>query len=244
MTIKHLILPFFLLAFPLATYAADVSNDALIDQLLGDQKGAPDAPAKRAELQKEIAVQDALIKEAQKQGLTQTPAFMVRMELARRSVIVETYWRAFLEKHPIDPAAVKAGYEQLKASNGGKQYHVHQIFTESEATAKQALDALARKEMFEAVAGKYSQDRATSAQGGDMGWVFVVNLIGPVAEALPKMKPGEVTATPIAAAKGFVILRLDEIRGFPDFESLKPQIENALFQKARQDEVKRFQAAN
>jgi peptidyl-prolyl cis-trans isomerase C len=244
MTIKHLILPFFLLAFPLAASAADVSNDALIDQLLGDQRGTPDAPARRAELQREIAVQDALIKEAQKQGLTQTPAFMVRMELARRAAIVETYWRAFLEQHPIDPSAVKLGYEQLKAANGGKQYHAHQIFTESEASAKRALDALAHKEMFEAVAGRYSQDRATSAQGGDLGWQFRSNLIGPVADALPKMKPGEVTATPIAIAKGFIILRLDEIRDFPDFELLKPQIENALFQKARQDEVKRLQAAN
>ena len=105
MTIKHLILPFFLLVFSLAAYAADVSNDALIDQLLADQRGTPDAPARRAELQREIVVQDALIKEAQKQGLTQTPAFMARMELARRGVIVETYWRAFLEKHPLDPAA-------------------------------------------------------------------------------------------------------------------------------------------
>ncbi len=240
---KTLFLTLFLLAVTPAARAADISSDALIEQLLGDQKSAPDAAAKRAVLQKEIAVQDVLIKEAQKGGLTQTPGFAVRMELARRSVIIDTYWQAFLDKHPIEVASVRASYDQLKADNHGKQYRARQIYTEKEATAKQALDALARKESFESVAAKYSQDPGTNTQGGDLGWHLKADLILPVADAMMKMKPGEISPAPIVIDKGYVILKLEEVRDFPEFDSVKQQIANSMIQQARQEEVKRLQAA-
>jgi peptidyl-prolyl cis-trans isomerase C len=243
MTLKRLVLPLLLLVFSPAMHAADVSTDALIDHLLGEQKSAPDAAARRASLKKEVAVQDALIKEAAKQGLTQTPDYAMRMELARRSVIVDMYWHAYLEKHPIDANSIKAAYDQLKTANGGKQYHLHQVYVDSEALAKQALDALGRKETFESVAVKFSQDRATSAQGGDLGWQLKSNLIGAVVEALPKLKPGEFTTSPLPIPKGFIILKLDEVRDFPEFDALKQQIATAMFQQVQQNELKRLQDA-
>lgn len=246
---KRLSLPLLLalwaLAFSPAMRAADMSSEALIDQLLADQKGAPDVAAKRQVLQKELAQQDALIREAQKQGLTQNPSFVVRQEILRRNLIVESYWRVFFEKHPVDPKALNLSYEQLKAANGNRQYHMHQLVAASEAEARQALEALARKESFEAVAAKYSQDRGTQPPGGDLGWLWKFSLTPVAADALVRLKPGEVTAPAIATPGGFLILKLDEVReqAFPGFEQLKTQIERTLQQQAQQDEFKRLQAA-
>jgi peptidyl-prolyl cis-trans isomerase C len=185
-----------------------------------------------------------LIREAQKQGITQSPAFVVRQEVLRRNLIVETYWRIFFEKHPIDTKTLNLAYEQLKAANGNKQYHMHQLIAQNEASAKQALEALARKEPFEAVAVKYSQDRGTRPQGGDLGWVWRFNLPPFAAEALAKLKPGEFTSPALATQVGFLIYKLDEVREqtFPTFEQLKSQLELTLQQQAQQEEFKRLQA--
>jgi peptidyl-prolyl cis-trans isomerase C len=225
--------------------AAEINNDVLIDQLMEGQTGAPDAAAKRIALQKEMAVQDLVIKESEKLGFTKTPAFMARMELAKRSLTTDAYWRGFFEKHPIDEAAVKSAYDRIKASNGDKQYRLHMLFVKDEATGKLALNALRKDESFGAVAAKYSLDVATRERGGDLGWQWKSNLVAPASEALASMKMGDIRGVQIVSPEGIMVLKLDEVRDqpFPGIDALRQQLVQALRQSALQEELRRLQAA-
>ncbi|HET8942382.1 MAG TPA: peptidylprolyl isomerase [Rudaea sp.] len=81
-------------------------------------------------------------------------------------------------------------------------------------------------EDFDALAKKYSQDTATAASGGDMGWFPLDQFGAAVSTALVTLKDGEISQ-PFRTDRGWHIIQLEGTR-----------------QKDRTQEVKREQARN
>ena len=80
-----------------------------------------------------------------------------------------------------------------------------------EERAKEAHNKIKNGEDFAQVAVAYS-DSATNVEGGSLGWRKGGELPSIVAEVVPNMAAGEVTA-PIRTPSGFHIFKLNEIRG-------------------------------
>jgi peptidyl-prolyl cis-trans isomerase D len=79
---------------------------------------------------------------------------------------------------------------------------------------KKAEDILAKVNAggdFAKLAKEFSQDAGSAAQGGDLGWAERSYFVGPFADALFSMKPGEVRG-PVRTQFGYHIIRLDEIK--------------------------------
>lgn len=100
------------------------------------------------------------------------------------------------------------------------------------AARKQAEAVLAEVRAgkdFSALAGQYSRDSGSAAQGGDLGWSDRQAFVGPFADALFAMKQGE-TSDLVRTEFGFHIIRLDGIEPakVQTFEEARSDLEDAV----------------
>lgn len=79
------------------------------------------------------------------------------------------------------------------------------------AKAQQVLAELKSGKSFADLAHKYSADPASAAQGGDLGWAEQSAYVGPFADALFKLQPGQIS-DPVKSQFGYHIIKLDEVR--------------------------------
>jgi peptidyl-prolyl cis-trans isomerase D len=79
------------------------------------------------------------------------------------------------------------------------------------AKAQQVLAELKSGKSFADLARKYSADPASAAQGGDLGWAEKSAYVGPFADALFSLQPGQIS-DPVKTQYGYHIIKLDEIR--------------------------------
>ena len=80
----------------------------------------------------------------------------------------------------------------------------------AEAVANEMLTRARSAESFESLAAQYSKDSATSANGGDLGALTLLQLPEALGDALFSMQAGDVQG-PIKGDFGFHVARLDEI---------------------------------
>jgi parvulin-like peptidyl-prolyl isomerase len=83
-----------------------------------------------------------------------------------------------------------------------------QIIVTDTVTADKVVQLLKSGEDFAKLAEKYSNDAATKASGGDMGWQMKTNMDAAVAASAYALKnPGDISS-PVKAANGIVIIQL------------------------------------
>jgi peptidyl-prolyl cis-trans isomerase C len=65
-----------------------------------------------------------------------------------------------------------------------------------------------------------------------LGWVLPANLVPEFSQVMVGLKKGQMTDKPVQTQFGWHIIRLDETRAldFPDYERLKPRIQQQLQQ--------------
>ena len=229
-------------AAPKAT-TTDVSTAVLVDFLTAGATPGPETDNRRAALQKDLALQEAIIVEANKLQIVDQRNVQIRMEIARRQAIVAAYWTDFFRRNPIPETAYTDAYAKLTAANGNRQYRLSHIVVTDEAAAQKVMNELKKpKASFAAVAKSLSVDKQTGANGGDLGWRWKTE-IGPlVADKVVAAKPGDLIG-PTKGPNGAVfIVKLEASREqqMPELEKLKPQLEKSFRQQMERQELARL----
>ncbi len=111
---------------------------------------------------------------------------------------------------------------------------------EDAAARKKAEDILAKVNAggdFAKLARELSQDAGSAAQGGDLGWAERSFFVGPFADALFGMKPGEVRG-PVRTQFGYHIIRLDEVQ--PAKQKMLQDVHGELEAEYRKQEAEKL----
>lgn len=152
---------------------------------------------------------------------------------------------------------VRAYYQQSgrQISGGATTAHLRQILLEAPENAPAQLVEEKRKvaakvlelarggRSFTELAKAYSDDAATKADGGDLGWVGPGMLVDPLDQVVAGMDPGDLRG-PIRAGRGFYVLELVERKqaDLRPFEEVKEQLRRQLYdqqlEKATQSWIK------
>jgi peptidyl-prolyl cis-trans isomerase D len=124
---------------------------------------------------------------------------------------------------PIDSADLQSWYDKNQSRYSEvEQRHAHHILIKVAANADAKTDAAALTKAqdllaqirkgadFADVAKKNSDDSGSAAQGGDLGFADASAYVKPFADALFKLKPGELSE-PVRTEYGYHIIRLDEL---------------------------------
>jgi peptidyl-prolyl cis-trans isomerase D len=103
---------------------------------------------------------------------------------------------------------------------------------EDEARAKAAYDRATAGEDFAKLATELSEDPGSAQQGGDLGWAERGNFVGPFADAVWSMKPGEIKG-PVKTDFGWHVIKLEgieagEVRSYEDVRGeIEPEYRRA-----------------
>ncbi|MFW2831086.1 peptidylprolyl isomerase [Sphingomonas sp. ID0503] len=141
----------------------------------------------------------------------------------RRQIEAELAWNRLLRRRVqpfvnVGEDEVRQVIKRLEEAKGTQEFRIGEIFlSATPATSEQVLananrimDQLRQGGSFAAYARQYSE-ASTAAVGGDLGWVRAAQLPSELAQILPQMQPGSISA-PTAVPGGFSIIALVDQR--------------------------------
>ena len=219
--------------------------DAMVEQILKQSKGQPQAPEKTPDLvqkvKDEVVLREIFVQEAERRGLQGSADYRTQMEFARQSILIRSLFADFEAKNKTTEAEARAEYDKFKAGKADKEYRARHILVESEEQAKDLIAQLNKGAKFEELAKKFSKDPGSAENGGDLDWANPENYVPEFSQALTQLEKGKYTPEPIKSQFGYHIIELEDVRSaqFPSFDEVKGQIiqhnNQAKLQKFRED---------
>jgi peptidyl-prolyl cis-trans isomerase C len=238
-----LVLPLAVMAQNIATVNGKPVPKARVDALLkqATRSGQPVTPEMEAQAKDQVVLREIFTQEAEKQGIQNSKEFQDQMALVRQSVLLQQLFQSYASKVQISDAEAKTEYEKIKAEQGGQEFHARHILVDNEDEAKKLIAQIKAGGKFEDLAKKSSKDTGSAENGGDLDWAKSSTYVPEFAAALQKLKPGEMTDTPVKTQFGYHIIKLEDVRAaqFPNFDDVKEKIkENMKGEKVREYQEK------
>ena len=118
--------------------------------------------------------------------------------------------------------------------DGAKRAEIDSIASELAKAQRDHLQST--KEIFAEVAKRESEDRGSSARGGELGWFGKGMMVKPFEDAAFSMKAGEISA-PVRSQYGWHILYKEAERGIQPLDSMRAQIQRQVLRDERAQEA-------
>ncbi len=184
-------------------------------------------PVSRDDALEQLVNIELVTQDAEKHNIDKRPNVIKQLEWQRRSLLVGVSMREYVTTHPVTDAELKKLYDERMKSHDGKEYKASHILVDSEAEAKSIIAELDKGAAFAKLATDKSKDPSGQQNGGDLGWFSPDQMVKPFAEAVAKMKKGEITKKPVQTQFGWHVIRMDDSRKVdpPSFESVKEQLQ-------------------
>ncbi len=193
-------------------------------------QGQADTPELRNRVREVLIRNEIVAQEAAKKGLDKSPEFVTQAELNRQEMLVNAFIADYLKSNPVNDEAVKAEYDRAKVQAGDMEYKARHILVKDEAEAKAIIAQIKKGGSFDKLAAQKSQDPGSKDKGGDLDWAPAGRYVPPFADALKKLKKGQMTDTPVQTQFGWHVIRVDDERAmkFPPLDEVKAQIVQGL----------------
>lgn len=229
------------LLLPLAASAQNIAvvngkpvPKARVELLLqqAQRAGQQITPEIQAQAREQVVLREIFGQEAEKRGIAASADYKAKMELARQSILINELFEDFKKKNPVSDAEAKAEYDKFKAQASGTEYRARHILVETEDEAKALIAQLKAGAKFEDLAKAKSKDPGSGENGGDLDYAKPENYVPEFSKAMVALKKGELTETPVKSQFGWHVIRLEDTRAaqFPEFDAVKPQIQQRLGQ--------------
>jgi peptidyl-prolyl cis-trans isomerase D len=156
---------------------------------------------------------------------------------------VELDIEAFAARADVSEQALRAHYEESKAgfTTPGRRRARHILIAgddaAAEARATQAFERAKAGEDFAALARELSDDTVSKEAGGDLGEAERADFVGPFADAVWGMEPGEIRG-PVRTEFGWHVIKLESVspeivRSFEEVRAeLEPEFRRSQVEKA------------
>lgn len=205
---------------------------ARLDLILKARAAAkqPDTPETQKAIREQLINNEIFTQEAVKKGLHKNPEVAAQLELNRQEVLVNAFVQDYMRANPLTDDTMRKEYERIKPSIPAREFKARHILVDKEDEAKDILAQLKKGGNFEKLAGERSKDTGSKARGGDLDWAPAARYVKPFADALGKLKKGQLTDAPVQTDFGWHIIRLDDERAtkVPTFEEAKPQLQQMM----------------
>jgi len=197
-------------------------------------QGQKDTPETRKAVRDDLIKQEVLSQEAVRKGLDKTPDVATQMKITRQSVLIRALQSDFIANNKPTDKEVRKEYEAVTAASmGDQEYNPRHILVSTEEEAKDVIRSLKKGAKFDQLAKDKSTDDGSKNKGGELGWSSARSYAQPFAEALVKLKKGEITQQPVKTSFGWHVIRLDGIRPLkiPPYEEVKGKVLQRVLQR-------------
>jgi peptidyl-prolyl cis-trans isomerase C len=168
--------------------------------------------------------------DGRKNKVTDDPAFKKRMAFVEDQV-VQDFWLQKQIAEKVTPEKMKQAYdEKLKNMPAEEEVHARHILVASEPEAKAIIADLKKGTPFDKLAKEKSTDKASGAEGGDLGWFKKTDMVKEFAEAAFALKKGSLSESPVKTQFGYHVIQVDDRRQAPppSFDEMSEQIRQDL----------------
>lgn len=199
------------------------------------------SPAEKKEAINQYITKVLIVKDARADKLQDTKLFKESVERAKTEILMNLYQKKYFDSAKVPESEVKAFYDKNKEKyKRPAQVEARHILVESLAKAKQIIADLkglkgkALEKKFEELAKKYSVDKGSAAQGGELGWFGQSAMVKPFADAAFSMKVGTVSKVPVKSTFGYHIIykQAQKPAGVIPFKDVKKELAANLKLKA------------
>jgi peptidyl-prolyl cis-trans isomerase C len=175
-----------------------------------------------------------VVQEGKKSKANEDPAFKKRMAFVEEQVLQDFWIQREIAKMVTAEKIQQRYQERLKSLPAEEEVHARHILVSTEDEAKALIAELKKGAAFDKLAKEKSTDKASGAEGGDLGWFKKSDMVKEFADAAFGLKKGELSETPIKTQFGFHIIQIDDRRTAPPpaLEELSDQIREELAREA------------
>jgi len=207
-----------------------------LDQIMQQQaaQGMPDNPETRKMVIDQLAMQILVAQEATNKGLDKVAEVKEQLDMARLSILANSYVKDYMKTATVSDEALKAEYDKFKTTAGGNEFKARHILVASEEEAKDIIAKIKKDvKAFDGLAKAKSQDPGSKAKGGDLGWFNPRSMVPEFGEAVAKLEKGKFTETPVKSQFGYHVIILDDSRplAVPSLEEVKGPLTQQLQQQ-------------
>jgi peptidyl-prolyl cis-trans isomerase C len=167
-----------------------------------------------------------VVADGKKNKVDADPAFKRRMVFVEEQV-TQDFWLQKEVGRRVTPDKLQQRYqEKLKSMPAEDEVHARHILVATEQEAKDLLAELKKGGAFDKLAREKSTDKASGAEGGDLGWFKRTDMVKEFSDAAFTLKKGELSETPVKTQFGYHLIKVEDRRQAPPptFEELAEQI--------------------
>ncbi|MFQ5763580.1 MAG: peptidylprolyl isomerase [Rhodospirillales bacterium] len=170
--------------------------------------------------------------DARRQKVHEEQAFKDRMARIEEQVLQRMVLARAMESGVTD-ADLRARYDMIaKEMAGNEQIQARHVLLETEAAAKEVIEALKKGGDFSALAKERSTG-PSAADGGDLGTFSKGQMVPAFEEAAFALKKGEYSQVPVKTQFGWHVIKVEDrkMADVPTFEEVEQTLRNDLSQE-------------
>jgi len=167
---------------------------------------------------------------ADKKKLADTPEFKRRLAFLRNKLLMGYELQDEAKAALTDDALHQTYNDAVKSMGGQEEVHARHILVATEQEAKDLQAELKKGTAFDKLAREKSTDKASGAEGGDLGWFKRTDMVKEFSDAAFALKKGELSEAPVKTQFGFHLIKMEDRRQAPppSFEELSDPIREEL----------------
>lgn len=173
-----------------------------------------------------IAGERIMLSEAYKSGVQNSETVKERIKQVDRQIVIEEFLRDKTQSALSDDALHAVYNDYVKSVGSGKEeIKARHILVKEKASADAIEKKLKKGGDFSKIAKEESQDEASGASGGELGWFAADRMTPEFSKAAFSLKKGEISA-PVKTEFGWHIIQVEDRRKVvaPTFEQMKPEL--------------------
>ncbi len=175
-----------------------------------------------------------VVLEGKKNKVQDDAAFKKRLAFVEEQVIQDFWIQRELARR-ITPEELQKRYaERSKSMPPEEEVRARHILVATEDEAKAIVAEIKKGAAFDKLAKEKSTDKASGAEGGDLGWFKKGDMVPEFATAAFALKKDEMTETAIKTQFGYHIIRVEDRRQAPPppFEEMAEQLREEASREA------------
>ncbi|TAJ40154.1 MAG: peptidylprolyl isomerase [Reyranella sp.] len=175
-----------------------------------------------------------VVQEGKKSKVTEDPAYKKRLAFVEEQVL-QDFWIQREIARKVTADKLRQRYEErLKSLPSEEEVHARHILVATEDEAKALIAEIKKGTAFDKLAKEKSTDKASGAEGGDLGWFKKSDMVKEFADAAFDLKKGALTETPIKTQFGYHVIQVEDRRKAPPpaYEELAEQLREEMAREA------------
>ena len=175
-----------------------------------------------------------VVQEGKKTKVNEDPAFKKRMAFVEDQVLQDFWIQREIARQVTAEKLQKRYEERLKQMPAEEEVHARHILVSTEDEAKALIAEIKKGAAFDKLAKEKSTDKASGAEGGDLGWFKKSDMVKEFADAAFNLKKGELTETPVKTQFGYHVIKVEDRRKAPPpaFEEMADQLKEEMAREA------------